>query len=51
MEQWTDGRPEGMARSSGRLTGNRRFSVLQAESSETLLNIRIPCKTTSFTYK
>jgi len=22
MEQWTDGRPEGMARSSGRLIGN-----------------------------
>jgi hypothetical protein len=25
MEQWTDGRPNGMARSSGRLTGNWNF--------------------------
>jgi hypothetical protein len=25
MEQWTDGRPDGMARSSGRLTGNLKF--------------------------
>jgi hypothetical protein len=25
MEQWTDGRPDGMARSSGRLTGNLNF--------------------------
>jgi hypothetical protein len=25
MEQWTDGRPNGMARSSGRLTGNLKF--------------------------
>jgi hypothetical protein len=25
MEQWTDGRPDGMARSSRRLTGNLEF--------------------------
>jgi hypothetical protein len=25
MEQWTDGRPDGMARSSGLLTGNLNF--------------------------
>jgi hypothetical protein len=25
MEQWTDGHPDGMARSSGRLTGNLNF--------------------------
>jgi hypothetical protein len=25
MEQWTDGRPDGMARSSERLTGNLEF--------------------------
>jgi hypothetical protein len=25
MEQWTDGRPDGMARSSRRLTGNLKF--------------------------
>jgi hypothetical protein len=25
MEQWTDGRPDGMARSSGRLTRNLEF--------------------------
>jgi hypothetical protein len=25
MEQWTDGRPDGMARSSGRLIGNLNF--------------------------
>jgi hypothetical protein len=25
MEQWADGRPDGMARSSGRLTGNLNF--------------------------
>jgi hypothetical protein len=51
MEQWTNGRPDRMARSSRRLTGNRRFFDLQAESSETLLNSGIPCKTVSFTYK
>jgi hypothetical protein len=28
MEQWTDGRPDGMARSSGRLTGNLNSSDL-----------------------
>jgi hypothetical protein len=26
MEQWTDGRPDGMARSSGRLTEKLKFS-------------------------
>jgi hypothetical protein len=25
MKQWTDGRPDGMAQSSGRLTGNLNF--------------------------
>jgi hypothetical protein len=25
MDQWTDRRPDGMARSSGRLTGNLNF--------------------------
>jgi hypothetical protein len=25
MEQWTDGRPDGMTRSSGRLTGNLNY--------------------------
>jgi hypothetical protein len=29
MEQWTDGHPDGMARSSGRLTGNLNSSDLQ----------------------
>jgi hypothetical protein len=29
MEKWTDGRPDGMARSSGRLTGNLNSSDLQ----------------------
>jgi hypothetical protein len=33
MEQWTDGRPDGMARSSGRLTGNLNSSVLQTLNS------------------
>jgi hypothetical protein len=47
MEQWTNGRPDGMARSSGRLTGNRRFSDLQAESSDITLNSGILDKTTS----
>jgi len=28
MEQWTDGRPDGMARSFGRLTGNLNSSDL-----------------------
>jgi hypothetical protein len=33
MEQWTDGRPDGMARSSGRLTGNLDSSDLQTLNS------------------
>jgi hypothetical protein len=33
MEQWTDGRPDGMARSSGRLTGNLNSSDLQTLNS------------------
>jgi hypothetical protein len=33
MEQWTDGRPDGMARSSGRLTGNLNSSDLQTVNS------------------
>jgi hypothetical protein len=33
MEQWIDGRPDGMARSSGRLTGNLNSSVLQTLNS------------------
>jgi hypothetical protein len=33
MEQWTDGRPDGMARSSGRLTGNLNSSNLQTLNS------------------
>jgi hypothetical protein len=36
MEQWIDGRPDGMARSSGRLTGNLNSSDLQ------ILNSGIP---------
>jgi hypothetical protein len=36
MEQWTDGSPDGMARSSGRLTGNLNSSDLQT------LNCGIP---------
>jgi hypothetical protein len=47
MEQWTDGRPDGLARSSGRLTRNQRFSYLQAESSDITLNCGIPEKTAS----
>jgi hypothetical protein len=38
----TDGRPDGMARLSGRLTGNLNSSDLQAESSDTTLNSGIP---------
>jgi hypothetical protein len=45
MEQWTDERLDRMARLSGWLTGNQNF--LTAESSETLLNSGIPCKTVS----
>jgi hypothetical protein len=33
MEQWTDGRPDGMARSSGRLTGNLNSSHLHTLNS------------------
>jgi hypothetical protein len=33
MEQWTDGRPDGMARSSGQLTGNLDSSDLQTLNS------------------
>jgi len=33
MEEWTDGRPDGMARSSGRLTGNLNSSGLQTLNS------------------
>jgi len=33
MEQWTDGRPDGMARSSGQLTGNLNSSDLQTLNS------------------
>jgi hypothetical protein len=40
MEQWSDGRPEGMARSSGRLTGNRNLH--STKSSESALNSEIP---------
>jgi hypothetical protein len=40
MEQWSDVRPDGMARSSGRLTGNRNFRSLK--SSESALNSGIP---------
>jgi hypothetical protein len=47
MEQWTDGCPDGMARSSGRLIGNQRFSDLQAESSDITLNSGIPDKIAS----
>jgi len=33
MEQWIDGRPDGMAQSSGRLTGNLNSSDLQTLNS------------------
>jgi hypothetical protein len=33
MEQWTDGRPDGMAQSPGRLTGNLNSSDLQTLNS------------------
>jgi len=36
MEQWTDGRPNGMARSSGRLTRNLNSSDLQTLKVESL---------------
>jgi len=40
MEQWSDGRPDKMARSSGRLTGNRNLH--SAKSSESSMNSEIP---------
>jgi hypothetical protein len=40
MEQWSDGRPDGMAQSSGRLTGNQ--NLRSAKSSESSLNSEIP---------
>jgi hypothetical protein len=42
LERLTDGSPNGMARSSGRLTGNLNSSDLQAESSDITLNSGIP---------
>jgi hypothetical protein len=36
MEQWSDGRPDGMTRSFGRLTGNRNLH--RAKSFESALN-------------
>jgi len=42
MEQWIDGRSDGMARSSGRLTGNLNSSDLQAELFHITLNRGIP---------
>jgi len=47
MEQWTDEHPDGMAQSSGRLTGNQKSSDLQAESFEILLNSGILVRTPS----
>jgi hypothetical protein len=40
MEQWSDGRPDGMAQSSGRLTRNQ--NLRRAKSSESALNRGIP---------
>jgi hypothetical protein len=40
MEQWSDGRLDGMAQSSGRLTGNQ--NLRRAKSSESALNHGIP---------
>lgn len=40
MEQWSDGRPDGMARSSGRLIRNR--NLRSAKSFESALNSEIP---------
>jgi hypothetical protein len=48
VDRWESGRDGTIVRTADR---NRRFSDLQAESSETLLNSGIPCKTASFTYK
>jgi hypothetical protein len=42
LERLTDGRPDGMARSSRQLTGNLSSSDLQAESSDITLNSGIP---------
>jgi hypothetical protein len=42
LERLTDGRPDGMARSSGRLTGNLNSFDLQPESSDITLNSGIP---------
>jgi hypothetical protein len=41
MEQWTDGRPDGMAQSSGRLTGNLNSSDLQTLNSGTLFTVSL----------
>jgi hypothetical protein len=37
MDQWTDGHPDGIARSSGRLTGNLNSSDLQTLNSGILV--------------
>jgi len=43
MEQWSDGHLDGMARSSGRLTGNRNLDLSRStKSSESALNSGIP---------
>jgi hypothetical protein len=42
LERLTDGHPDGMARSSGRLTGILNSSDLHAESSNITLNSGIP---------
>jgi hypothetical protein len=42
LEHLTDGRPDGMARSSGRLIRNLNSSDLQAESFDITLNSGIP---------
>jgi hypothetical protein len=40
MKQWSDGRPDGMARLSEQLAGNR--NLRSAKSSESALNSEIP---------
>jgi hypothetical protein len=40
MEQWSDGHPDGMARWSGRLTGN--LNLRRVKSFESALNRGIP---------
>jgi hypothetical protein len=40
MEHWSDGHPDGMARSAGRLTGNQ--NLRRAKSSKSALNRGIP---------